>query len=433
MTIAGNWLNKYFSAVVRYLGTNLPMRAIFEIVGEGVVVSDEKLDDGTPVTRMTFSGTTIIGSSSENFDWSPTTSPNVKSIAVQKSLDTANNTTTTLWSRTQEDESTIGYTATVLARGANNQNFELDIRATYSRTDGGAPTAIRAPSQANPPDAGNPAGWNAVFDKNGNDVRVRFTGPAAAAARASAIVNVQIVKLDASGLLDLTTLASTGWWRGSFAGTGWTWAGTASAGSSGSRNLTEATNPPTAGTAVDGYTPAHFNGTNQKLGHAGPVAPTFVSTTQWSTWVMFKATAAFAFGNDNQRYNSPHFWASNDSGVGVGFDSNGIFVQQADSSPTQHDTNIACATGAWHVLFAWWDGALLWLQLDNGTPVSVACTSMYSGVSSAQLVVGTNWNASTWLQGDIMDQEIRNVAFTGTERADIYTALKTKYPSAALP
>lgn len=235
----------------------------------------------------------------------------------------------------------------------------------------------------------------------------------------------------AASVFDPATLSLTGWWRASYSGS--PWVGTASAGASGSRNLTEATNPPTAGTAVDGFTPARFNGTNQKLGHAGPVATTFVSTTQWSTWVMFKATAAFAFGADNQRYNSPHFWCSDDSGVGVGFDSNGINVHQADNSPAQRDTKIACGTGAWHVLFAWWDGSLLHLQLDNGSPVTTACTSMYSGVSYAALLVGCNWNGSNWFQGDIEDMEIRNVAFSGTEVADIYTALKTQYPSAGLP
>ena len=85
------------------------------------------------------------------------------------------------------------------------------------------------------------------------------------------------------------------------------------------------------------------------------------------------------------------------------------------------------------MLFAWWDGTNLYLQLDDGTASSVACASMYGGVSSAALLVGSNWNGSNFFDGDILDMEIRNVAFTGTEVADIYTALKTRYPSAGLP
>lgn len=49
-----NWLDKYFSSVVRHLGVNLPMRGVVELVGNGVVATDEKLEDGTQVTRLTF-------------------------------------------------------------------------------------------------------------------------------------------------------------------------------------------------------------------------------------------------------------------------------------------------------------------------------------------------------------------------------------------
>jgi len=48
-----DWLGKYFSAVVRYLGSNLPMRGILEFVGDGVTAEDTTADDGTPVTRVT--------------------------------------------------------------------------------------------------------------------------------------------------------------------------------------------------------------------------------------------------------------------------------------------------------------------------------------------------------------------------------------------
>ncbi len=235
----------------------------------------------------------------------------------------------------------------------------------------------------------------------------------------------------ASVTFNPSTLSLTGWWRGSYSSS--PWVGTASAGSSGSNNLTEATNPPSAGTTVDTFAPAQFDGTNDKLGHAGTVEPTFVSTTAWSSWVMFKAGAAAADGGAGSRYLSPHFWASSDSGVGVGFNSAGIFVQQADTSPAQRDTVIACATGAWHALFAWWDGSLLHLQLDSGSPVTTSCTSMYSGVSSAALVVGANYNSATFFTGGIMDMGIMSVAFSGSDITDIYSYLKARYPSAGLP
>ena len=72
--------------------------------------------------------------------------------------------------------------------------------------------------------------------------------------------------------LDPATLALTGWWRGSYDGSG-TWSGTASAGSSGTRSLVELTNKPSSGTAVNGFNPATFDGVNDKLG-AQRSAPT---------------------------------------------------------------------------------------------------------------------------------------------------------------
>jgi hypothetical protein len=48
-----NWLDKYFSAVVRVAGVNLPMRGILDVVGSGVTAADATLTDGTPVTRLT--------------------------------------------------------------------------------------------------------------------------------------------------------------------------------------------------------------------------------------------------------------------------------------------------------------------------------------------------------------------------------------------
>lgn len=71
--MSGNWLNKYFSAVVRYLGVNLPMRGIIEVIGDDVEASDETLEDGTKVTRLTFGsggGASVDLGSGTEIDWS---------------------------------------------------------------------------------------------------------------------------------------------------------------------------------------------------------------------------------------------------------------------------------------------------------------------------------------------------------------------------
>ncbi len=240
----------------------------------------------------------------------------------------------------------------------------------------------------------------------------------------------QVMGTPVPGSFDIADLSWNGLWF-DFAAS--PFVGTASGGTSGAEDLTEGTNPPAVGTTVDGVDAANFDGTNDKLGNAGPVATTFIGTGAWATFVMFKADAAYTSGGDGTRYASPQFWTANDAVVGVGFDDNGIFVHQSNSDPAQKDTNITCATGAWHVLFAWWDGADLHLQLDGGAPITEACTSQFGTVTTATLLVGTDYSEAHFFDGQILEMGIKDTAFGGTEISDIYAALQALYPSAALP
>lgn len=89
-------------------------------------------------------------------------------------------------------------------------------------------------------------------------------------------------------VFDPATLALTGWWRASYSGS--PWVGTASAGASGSRDLTEATNPPAVGAAVNGLTPADFDGTNDRLSNATAMS-SFLTTTDFSGWALIDVDA----------------------------------------------------------------------------------------------------------------------------------------------
>lgn len=77
------------------------------------------------------------------------------------------------------------------------------------------------------------------------------------------------------------------WNRGSYSGS--PWAGTASAGASGSNSLTEATNPP--GTApIWGFTAANFDGTNDTL-NTGAALSTYYTTTAQYGWALVQLDA----------------------------------------------------------------------------------------------------------------------------------------------
>lgn len=87
---------------------------------------------------------------------------------------------------------------------------------------------------------------------------------------------------------DPTTLSLTAYWRANYSAS--PWSGTASTGTSGSNTLSEATNPPGTGTAVNSYTPARFDGTNDQMTASGTVA-TYLGTRQFAGWVLWRPTA----------------------------------------------------------------------------------------------------------------------------------------------
>ncbi len=221
---------------------------------------------------------------------------------------------------------------------------------------------------------------------------------------------------------------------------GGTWAGEASAGGSGSRDLSDYSptafgTPPTVGTAVDGQTPAIFDGIDHQFGFDANVEPTFVASTAYSSFALiYIESPADTDDGAGVRYGDPHIWADSASGVGMGHNTSGAFAQQADNSPAQKDGAIvACAAGGWHVIFTDWNGSDTSVQKDNGTPVTEAVASLWTGVSSAKLLVGTAFDQVQHLTGRIMVLAIKKTAWSGTEKADIYAALKGKFPSMGLP
>ncbi len=169
---------------------------------------------------------------------------------------------------------------------------------------------------------------------------------------------------------DPATLSLTGWWRASFSAS--PWVGVASAGGSSGQNLTEATNPPgTGGGDLNSLTPPDFDGTNDLLGGAN--TGTFYASTAGFAAILFNADTAQAAGPE--AYNSPPFVS--DAGgpsTHLGFATNGIWGTVYNGTSWFKPTAIACATGAWHWAFMWWVTGTLSIQLDRGTPNSVAIT-----------------------------------------------------------
>lgn len=196
---------------------------------------------------------------------------------------------------------------------------------------------------------------------------------------------------------DPSVLVLTHWQRGSYAGS--PWAGNASAGTSGSRALTEATNPPAVGAALNGYTPADFNGTTHRLTSATAMT-SCISATSGSMAALFFADTAATDAGAGLYYNNPSlitdtvdgFAALEFSTGGLGFGSyNGASFDSA---------RVPCAIGGWHLGMCRWSASKIEVRVDS-TDWSTLPRS--STIGSGFLRVGTNQGAAKLFDGRIQE------------------------------
>lgn len=184
---------------------------------------------------------------------------------------------------------------------------------------------------------------------------------------------------------DPATLLLTGWWRANFSAS--PWVGTASAGGSGSRDLTEATNPPSTGATINSLTPADFDGTNDVLSNATAIS-TFLSASGWRMWALVNIDAittndASAFNNDIIMTDTGAFW-------GIHVRANGgsplVYAYQWDGAEKKASASIS--TGAWTLIQARYDGTNIRLKVNNGTVQTAAAGNILTTTGSLQ--VGKN-------------------------------------------
>ncbi len=224
-----------------------------------------------------------------------------------------------------------------------------------------------------------------------------------------------------SSVYDPAVLSLNGWWRGSFSAS--PWVGVASAGASGTRDLTEATNPPAAGTTVNGYAPADFDGTNDVLG-SGLTLDDFINAGSWSAFCVFYADAAFTSAGVGTRYLNPSFLVEGvNSYFRIGFSDEGI--EAINNAGTE--LVIACATGAWNLLSAKYDGTNLKLRLNGGTWSSTASTNT-PDLTGTPMRVGVRYDGgTTFFNGKILDLGVCDSALSDGVFDSILGYARTRY------
>lgn len=172
------------------------------------------------------------------------------------------------------------------------------------------------------------------------------------------------------GAFDLTSLAWTGLWQVSYSGS--PWVGSASAGSSGGRNLTEATNPPASGGPLNGFTPPDFDATNDRL-DTGAVLLSDLIGNSCGGVVLFNADTSSADGGAGTRFANPQFLIDTNAILGVGFSTAGVHLAALDTGATTTEVVSACGTGGWHLL-RWrvTDATTIEVGVDSGAMVSTS-------------------------------------------------------------
>lgn len=222
------------------------------------------------------------------------------------------------------------------------------------------------------------------------------------------------------------TLSLSGWWRASYASS--PWAGVASAGASGGRDLTEATNPPSSGTAVNGFNPADFDGSNDRIDNALDPSD-FFGAAAGSCGALIYADAASADGGDTAPYNMPALitdagegrlaLAYGDSGARFGFFNS--------THGTWESLAVACSTGAWHFVQAKYDSTNLHLRVDGGSWSTEAFAFGPTWGVGTFLRVGGNFSPTLFFDGKILEVFTSTVALSNASFDNFRSYFLSRY------
>ena len=223
---------------------------------------------------------------------------------------------------------------------------------------------------------------------------------------------------DAASSYDPGELSLSGWWR---APTAATWVGEKSAGTSATRNLAEATNPPAAGAAVNGFVPADFDGTNDVLANPSPLA-SLVNASSWSCVLLVNLDAVST--------------ANSSGALEMLSDSRGYWTLGSWNNPTpravigqfdgaQRTVETAMNLGEWSLVQAKFDGAMLRLRVNSGAWATAASNNIQ--VTTGTLNVGKNYTSTLFFNGKMLELMLSTTAFPDATFDDIKAYVNARY------
>ncbi len=238
---------------------------------------------------------------------------------------------------------------------------------------------------------------------NNTDTSITFTTPV----KVAGAYNLTVVTAGGSSnalpleCWDPSILSCTTLHQASF--TGAPWVGKASAGTSLDRDLVIGTTP-AVGAAVNGYTPADFDGTNDNLDYQETLTTIFGGSS-YSGVAFIKART---ISTDSGAAGSNEFLLGNGSNVGVFLRSSGLVC--AAHTDTTTNTRVATApytVNTWKCVHWKVDLASVGSELKIGTGgtwgTGVACTGVWTALNSNVISLGSQSDDQQYFDGLVLE------------------------------
>lgn len=226
--------------------------------------------------------------------------------------------------------------------------------------------------------------------------------------------NQDIIQPATSSVFNPATLSGiTGWWRTNFAASPWV-------DQLALHNFAEATNPPAAGTALNGLTPANFDGINDRL--IGPAASTLFNVNAGGIWCLFNGDAAPPAASSG--YDEPSMFTTANADVSLTFNSTGVgfLVQDTVAFRVFY---VAASVSNYHLAQMKWDGANMRYRVDSGAWTSSAAGSTNALPALAQM--GPNYALAAFFKGRIAEIGTTNVATSDADMDSVKSYINSRY------
>ncbi len=197
-------------------------------------------------------------------------------------------------------------------------------------------------------------------------------------------------------------------------------------------DLTEATNPPSAGAPVGtgAYTPADFDGTNDRLGATAVPYSNLNGSISFATLVYVDAIAARAANG----YQDVCYFTDSDGAFGISqgviaaTDSLRVFVYNGSGYDVVDVTTNAFHSGAWVLVFMRYDGSANTVEGGtNGDTLASGSANGSYAYAAQTMQVGTAYNGTPFLNGKMLEHIFWSATINDANRVKLRKYCNQRY------